>query len=184
MESLTDAVSRALAPRYLVERQIGQGGMATVFLARDTKHERHVAIKVLSPELAQAIGSDRFLREIEVVAGLNHPHILPLHDSGAEEGLLYYVMPYVKGGSLRARIDRNGPLPERDAVQIARGVAGALGFAHRSGIIHRDVKPANILLNEGHALLADFGIAHLIEGEATGLTATGLALGTPAYKRP
>lgn len=158
--------------------------MAVVLLARDTKHDRPVAIKVLSPELTDAIGVQRFQREIEVVAGLNHPNILPLHDSGEAGGFAYYVMPYLASGSLRHRIEREGRLPQGDAVRIVREIADALGFAHRNGIIHRDVKPGNILLSEGHALLADFGIAHLATGATETLTGEGLALGTPAYLSP
>ncbi|MFO7588975.1 MAG: serine/threonine-protein kinase [Gemmatimonadota bacterium] len=184
METILDSVGSALLPRYVVEREIGRGAMAVVLLARDTKHDRPVAIKVLSPELTDAIGAQRFGREIEVVAGLNHPHILPLHDSGAAAGFLYYVMPYVGGGSLRHRIEREGRLPNADAVRIVREVADALGFAHRHGVIHRDVKPGNILLSEGHALLADFGIAHLVSGVKETLTGSGLALGTPTYVSP
>jgi hypothetical protein len=184
METILDSVGSALLPRYVVEREIGRGAMAVVLLARDTKHDRPVAIKVLSPELTDAIGAQRFGREIEVVAGLNHPHILPLHDSGETAGFLYYVMPYVDGGSLRHRIEREGRLPQADAVRIVREVADALGFAHRHGVIHRDVKPGNILLSEGHALLADFGIAHLVSGMKETLTGSGLALGTPTYVSP
>jgi len=184
METVLESVRRALSPRYEVEREIGHGAMAVVLLARDAKHDRPVAIKVLSPELTDAIGAQRFQREIEVVAGLNHPHILPLHDSGQAAGYLYYVMPYVSGGSLRERIEREGRLPQSDAVRIVREVADALGFAHRNGVIHRDVKPGNILLSEGHALIADFGIAHLASGAKETLTGSGLALGTPTYVSP
>ncbi len=184
METVLESVRRALSPRYEAEREIGRGAMAVVFLARDTKHDRPVAIKVLGAELTDAIGAQRFQREIEVVAGLNHPHVLPLHDSGQAAGFLYYVMPYVAGGSLRQRIEREGELPQSDAVRIVREVADALGFAHRNGIIHRDVKPGNILLSEGHALIADFGIAHLASGARETLTGSGLALGTPTYVSP
>jgi serine/threonine-protein kinase len=184
METVLESVRRALSPRYEVEREIGRGAMAVVLLARDAKHDRPVAIKVLSPELTDAIGAQRFQREIEVVAGLNHPHILPLHDSGQAAGYLYYVMPYVAGGSLRERIAREGRLPQSDAVRIVREIADALGFAHRNGVIHRDVKPGNILLSEGHALIADFGIAHLASGAKETLTGSGLALGTPTYVSP
>ena len=184
MELLLDSIGAALLPRYVVESEIGRGTMAVVLLARDTKHDRPVAIKVLSPELTDAIGAQRFQREIEVVAGLNHPNILPLHDSGEAGGFAYYVMPYLKSGSLRHRIEREGRLPQGDAVRIVREIADALGFAHRNGVIHRDVKPGNILLTEGHALLADFGIAHLATGARETLTGEGLALGTPAYLSP
>jgi serine/threonine-protein kinase len=153
------AVARALAGRYQLEREIGRGGMATVYLARDLKHDRDVAIKVLHPDLGAALGSDRFLSEIRTTARLQHPHILPLLDSGNADGLLYYVMPLVTGETLRARLHRELQLPVDDAVRIAREVADALGYAHSLGVIHRDVKPENILLHEGEAMLADFGIA-------------------------
>ena len=184
MDLLLDSIGTALLPRYVVESEIGRGTMAIVLLARDTKHDRPVAIKVLSPELTDAIGAQRFQREIEFVAGLNHPNILPLHDSGEAGGFAYYVMPYLSGGSLRHRIEREGHLAQGDAVRIVREIADALGFAHRNGVIHRDVKPGNILLSEGHALLADFGIAHLATGATETLTGEGLALGTPAYLSP
>jgi len=184
VETVRANMDPALADRYSIERELGEGAMALVFLAHDLKHDRQVAIKVLKPELASAIGVDRFRREIEVVAGLTHPHILPLYDSGQAAGLLYYVMPYIEGESLRARLKREGRLPVRDAIRITREIADALGFAHRYGIIHRDVKPGNILLTDDHARLADFGIAHLAETESSTLTGTGLALGTPAYFSP
>jgi len=180
-----ERITAALADSYRVEAEIDTGGMATVYRARDLKHERVVAIKVLRPDLAEAIGADRFLREIRTTANLSHPHILPLHDSGEADGFLFYVMPFVRGESLRDRLDREGPLPVEDAVQIAREVAGALAYAHREGVIHRDIKPANILLEEGHALLADFGIAQARAGaEETRLTRGGMSLGTPAYMSP
>ena len=185
---MTDAMASlasALADRYTVERELGAGGMAVVYLARDLKHERKVAVKVLRPELAAAIGADRFLREIRIAANLNHPHILPLHDSGEADGYLYYVMPYAKGESLRDRMDREKQLPLADAVNIASEVADALGSAHRNNVIHRDIKPENILLEEGHAVVADFGVARAIEeAEETKLTETGIAIGTPAYLSP
>ena len=179
-------VQRVLADRYRVERVIGEGGMATVYLAEDLKHRRRVAVKVMRPELAATLGGDRFLREIEIAARLNHPHILPLHDSGEAEGVLYYVMPWVEGETLASRIAREGELPVAEALRIAREVAEALGHAHRHGVVHRDVKPANILLGEGHALVADFGIARALaaEGGGQGITATGLAIGTPQYMSP
>ena len=148
----------ALADRYRIERELGRGGMATVFLAEDLKHRRRVAIKVLDPEVAAAIGSERFLREIEVAAGLNHPHILALHESGAADGLLYYVMPFAEGESLRQRLEREKQLPLAEALRITREVADALDYAHRRGLVHRDIKPENILLQDGRALVADFGI--------------------------
>ncbi|HEU5261101.1 MAG TPA: serine/threonine-protein kinase, partial [Gemmatimonadales bacterium] len=175
----------ALAGRYTIERTLGRGGMATVYLARDLRHQRAVAVKVLRPDLFDSSGRERFLREIEIAAGLQHPNILPLHDSGAADGLLYYVMPYVEGESLRDRLDRENQLPVDEALRIAREVAEALGYAHGHGIVHRDIKPANVLLSAGHALVMDFGIAHAIS-EAGGpqLTERGIAVGTPAYMSP
>src|SRR5438034_814242 len=152
----------ALADRYTIERELGRGGMATVYLAQDLKHHRKVAIKVLKPELAAALGPERFLQEIEIAAGLTHPHILPLHDSGEATGLLYYVMPYVEGETLRNRLDRAGQLPLAEAVQITREVADALSYAHSHDVVHRDIKPENILLEAGHAVVSDFGIARAI----------------------
>jgi eukaryotic-like serine/threonine-protein kinase len=175
----------ALDGRYRVERELGAGGMATVYLATDLRHDRDVAIKVLHPELGAALGSDRFLAEIRTTARLQHPHILPLLDSGAADGLLYYVMPYVTGETLRARLEREGQLRIDDALLIAREVADALGAAHALGIVHRDIKPENILLQGGHALVADFGIALAVQ-HAGGqrMTQTGLSLGTPQYMSP
>src|SRR5512145_2817964 len=153
--------------------------MATVFLAHDVRHDRPVALKVVRPEVAAALGAERFLREIKVTAGLNHPHILPLLDSGEAGGCLYYVMPYVEGESLRQRLDREGQLPLEDALQIAREVAGALSHAHGRGIVHRDIKPENILLSGGHARVADFGIARAFSmAGGDSLTETGLVIGT------
>ncbi|HSE28296.1 MAG TPA: serine/threonine-protein kinase, partial [Gemmatimonadales bacterium] len=175
----------ALAGRYDLERELGAGGMATVYLARDLRHDRRVAVKVLRSDLAAALGRDRFLREIRTVAALSHPNILPLHDSGEAAGTLYYVMPLATGESLRERLARASQLPFDEALQITREVAGALDYAHRQGVIHRDIKPENILLSEGHAVVADFGIAAVLG--ATGedkLTSTGLAVGTPAYMSP
>src|SRR5438067_12442417 len=185
---LADLIARlqaALADRYTIERELGRGGMATVYLAQDRKHHRRVAIKVLKPELAAALGPERFLQEIEIAAGLTHPHILPLHDSGEATGLLYYVMPYVEGETLRNRLDRAGQLPVAEAVQITREVADALSHAHRHDVVHRDIKPENILLEAGHAVVSDFGIARAITAAAGGsLTGTGLALGQPGYMSP
>lgn len=182
---LLDRVREALTHRYEVEKEIGRGGMATVFLAEDPKHRRKVALKVLDPDLAEAVGADRFLREIEIAANLTHPHILPLFDSGKAGNLLYYVMPFVEGESLRSRLEREKQLPVADAVTIAREVASALAFAHEKGVIHRDVKPANILLEAGHAVLADFGIAHAVAlAEEGRQTRPGVSLGTPAYMSP
>src|SRR6184192_1828503 len=175
----------ALAGRYTIERELGRGGMATVYLAQDRKHHRQVAIKVLKPELAAALGTERFLREIDTAARLTHPHILPLHDSGEAEGFLFYVMPYVEGESLRDRLSREKQLPLGDALQIAREVADALSYAHNQDVVHRDIKPENILFEAGHAVVTDFGIARAITaagGEK--LTGTGIAVGTPAYMSP
>ena len=177
----------AVGDRYEIMRELGRGGMATVFLARDVKHEREVAIKVLHPELAASLGGDRFEREIRLAAKLQHPHILGLYDSGASGSLLYYVMPFVQGESLRDRLNREGMLPVDDATAIALEVSGALGYAHAQGIIHRDIKPENILLQNGHALVADFGIARAIGEAGSGgqkLTQTGMSVGTPVYMAP
>jgi serine/threonine protein kinase len=185
MADVMDRLRSALADRYAIEREVGRGGMATVYLARDLKHDRHVALKVFHSELAQVLGPERFLREVKVTAQLHHPHILPLYDSGSADGLLYYVMPYVEGESLRDRLEREKQLPLEDALQISREVAEALAYAHSHDVIHRDIKPENILLESGHAVVADFGIARAITvagGER--LTATGMALGTPAYMSP
>jgi len=175
----------ALSERYRLERELGQGGMATVFLAEDLKHDRHVAIKVLHPELSAVLGGERFLAEIKLTAQLQHPHILGLIDSGECDGLLYYVMPFVDGETLRARLVRETQLPVKDAVRLATEVAAALEFAHRRGVIHRDIKPENILLQDGQALVADFGIALAVQ-QAGGhrITQTGLSLGTPSYMSP
>jgi tRNA A-37 threonylcarbamoyl transferase component Bud32/TolB-like protein/tetratricopeptide (TPR) repeat protein len=175
----------ALADRYAIQREIGSGGMATVYLAQDLKHNRQVAVKVLDPNLAQTLGAERFLREIETAAKLAHPHILPLFDSGEADGFLYYVMPYVRGESLRSRLTKEKQLPVEDAVQITREIADALAYAHEEGVIHRDVKPANIMLEAGHAVLADFGLAHAVaEAKDERITRTGTSLGTPAYMSP
>ncbi len=181
-----ETLASGLADRYRVERELGQGGMAVVYLAHDVRHGRRVALKVLRAELAAILGAERFLQEIKTTANLQHPHILPLHDSGEVNGLVYYVMPYVEGESLRDRLNREKQLAIPDAVRIATEVAGALDYAHRHGVVHRDIKPENILLHEGRALVADFGIAlaaSRTEG-ATRLTETGLSLGTPAYMAP
>ena len=175
----------ALAGQYAIERELGRGGMATVYLAQDRKHGRPVAIKVLAPELAAAVGRERFLREIETAARLTHPHILPLHDSGEADGLLYYVMPYVEGESLRDRLTREHQLSIEDAISITREVASALSYAHSHDVIHRDVKPENILLSGGEAIVADFGIAGALDAAGGAkLTRTGVVLGTPAYMSP
>src|SRR5436309_3375401 len=186
MPDLLAVLRDALADRYAVERELGRGGMATVFLAEDLKHRRPVAIKVLHPELAAAVGAERFLREIEIAARLQHPHILPLYDSGAAGSLLYYVMPYVEGESLRDRLNREKQLGLEDAVRITTEVAGALAYAHSHGVVHRDIKPENILLSGGTAVVADFGIARALSvaGESQPLTQTGTVVGTPAYMSP
>ena len=181
-----DRLRAALAATYRIEREIGQGGMATVFLATDLKHHRSVAIKVLRPELAQSLGPERFLREIEIAAKLQHPNILPVYDSGDADGVLYYVMPFVEGESLRDRLQREGPLPPAEALRIAGEVTDALDYAHRQGIIHRDIKPANILLSQRHAVIADFGIARAVTASTTSpeLTQVGMSVGSPAYMSP
>jgi serine/threonine protein kinase len=183
---LLEHLKAALKDEYDVERELGQGGMATVFLARDVKHGRQVAIKVLHDDLAMAMGADRFRREIQIATSLSHPHILPLYDSGEANGSLYYVMPYVEGESLRHRLDREKILPIEDALRITQEVASALDFAHRKNIVHRDIKPENILIEEGHAVVADFGIARAVSsiGNTAALTQTGVSLGTPTYMSP
>jgi serine/threonine-protein kinase len=185
VSDLVSQLTSALADRYRIERELGQGGMATVYLGHDLKHDRDVAIKVLHPDLGAALGGERFLTEIRTTARLQHPHILPLLDSGAADSFLYYVMPYVSGETLRARLERERQLPIEDALRIAREVADALGAAHALGIIHRDIKPENILLQGGHALVADFGIALAVQHAAgQRMTQTGLSLGTPQYMSP
>ncbi len=186
MADLLDSLREALADRYAVERELGRGGMATVFLAEDRKHRRSVAIKVLHAELAAALGAERFLREIDIAARLQHPHILPLYDSGSAAGFLYYVMPYVEGESLRDRLTREKQLAFEDALRIATEVAGALAYAHSRGVVHRDIKPENIMLSGGTAVVADFGIARAVTaaGEGKQLTQTGTIIGTPAYMSP
>src|SRR6059036_4023198 len=168
MPDLLETLRDALAGRYAVERELGRGGMATVFLAEDLKHRRPVAIKVLHPELAAAVGAERFLREIEIAARLQHPHILALYDSGAAAGFLYYVMPYVEGESLRDRLTREKQLPQDDALRIATEVAGALAYAHSHGVVHRDIKPENIMLSGGTAVVTDFGIARAVSAAEIG----------------
>ncbi|HUQ18892.1 MAG TPA: protein kinase, partial [Gemmatimonadaceae bacterium] len=178
-------LTTAISDRYRIERELGRGGMATVYLAEDVRHNRKVAVKVLHPELAAVLGAERFLAEIRVTANLQHSHILPLFDSGQADGQLFYVMPYVEGESLRGLLDRERQLPIDDAVMLTREVADALDYAHRKGVIHRDIKPENILLHDGHALVADFGIALAVTNAGGGrLTQTGLSLGTPQYMSP
>ena len=185
MAELLARLRGVLADRYAIDRELGHGGAATVYLAQDLKHGRRVAIKVLRPELAAALGAERFLREIEIAARLSNPHILPLHDSGEAAGFLYYVMPFVEGESLRDRLNRERQLPVEEAVRIAREVATALSHAHGHNLVHRDIKPENILLSGGEAVVADFGIARaLVAAGADKLTDTGLAVGTPGYMSP
>jgi len=185
VNDLQSRLAAALAGRYTIERELGRGGMSIVFLARDLRHDRQVGVKVLRPELAAALGSERFLREIKVAAGLAHPHIVPLFDSGEADGALFYVMPYLEGESLRHRLGREGALPLELALQVARDVADALDYAHRHNIVHRDIKPENILLQAGHAVVSDFGIARAISAAGGArMTGTGLAVGTPDYMSP
>ncbi len=184
---MIDTVERlrsVLAERYAIDCELGRGGMATVYLARDLKHNRSVAIKVLRPDLAESIGYARFLREIRIASRLTHPNILPLYDSGTSDGLVFYVMPHVAGESLRERIRREGPLPVSEAVNIAREVAEALDYAHQEDVVHRDIKPGNILLEAGRAVIADFGLARAIHAAADDVSSSGLAVGTPAYMSP
>jgi non-specific serine/threonine protein kinase len=184
MAAPIEALRHALSDRYRVEHEIGRGGMATVYLADDLKHRRKVALKVLHPDRAAAIGQDRFLREIEIAARLTHPHILPLHDSGAADGQLYYVTPYIPGGSLRNKLEREKQLPLEDALQIVREIASALGHAHNEGLVHRDIKPENILISDGIALVADFGIARAMSAADHHLTTGSAVIGTPRYMAP
>jgi serine/threonine-protein kinase len=160
-------LNAALTGRYSVEREIGRGGMATVYLARDVRHSRPVAVKVLHPELAISLGTDRFLREIQIAARLQHSHIVPLYDSGRAGDFLFYVMPYIEGESLRQRLDRERRLPFDEALQLARAVASALDYAHRQQIVHRDIKPENVMLQEGDAMVTDFGIAKAVSEAAS-----------------
>ncbi len=183
MPDLPTVFTDAIRDRYVVDREIGEGGMATVHLARDVRHNRRVAVKVLKSELAASLGAERFLKEIEIAARLTHPHIVPLHDSGQAAGFLYYVMPFIDGESLRTRLLRETRLDTVAALSIAEGVGDALSYAHRQGILHRDIKPENILFSEGHPMVADFGIARAVStAGGTEFTRTGLALGTPGYR--
>jgi serine/threonine protein kinase/tetratricopeptide (TPR) repeat protein len=185
VEDFLQELGTALQGRYSLERELGHGGMATVYLGRDHRHDRLVALKVLLPEVAASLGADRFLREIQIAARLSHPHILPLHDSGRAGRFVYYVMPFVPGETLRARINREGQLPIEDAVTIGREVAGALGYAHSHDVVHRDIKPENILFLGGHAVVVDFGIGRAIgSAEEDHITQPGLTIGTPGYMSP
>jgi serine/threonine-protein kinase len=185
MTDITERLKVAIADRYRIERELGTGGMATVYLAEDLKHQRRVAIKVLRPELAAVLGAERFVQEITTTAQLQHPHILPLFDSGTADGFLYYVMPSIQGETLRNKLDREKQLGVEEAVRITREVADALDYAHRNGVIHRDIKPENILLHDGRPMVADFGIALAVSAAAGGrMTETGLSLGTPHYMSP
>ena len=178
-------LNAALAGHYIVDSELGRGGMALVYLARDVRHERFVALKTLRPEIAMALGRERFLREIKLAARLQHPNILPVYDSGVVDGLLFYVMPFVEGESLRERLLREPQLPLDDALQIAREVADALSYAHSHDVVHRDIKPENIMLSGGHAIVTDFGIARAVSAAGGDkLTETGLVIGTPAYMPP
>src|SRR5947207_6908009 len=181
----TERLNSALADRYRIERELGAGGMATVYLAEDLKHKRRVAVKVLKPELAAVLGAERFVQEITTTAALQHPHILPLFDSGEADGFLFYVMPFIDGETLRAKLDRETQLGIDESVRITREVADALDYAHRHGVIHRDIKPENILLHDGRPMVADFGIALALSAAAGGrMTETGMSLGTPHYMSP
>ncbi|MGH7742107.1 MAG: serine/threonine-protein kinase [Candidatus Eiseniibacteriota bacterium] len=186
MDETAKKLTDSLADRYRITRKLGEGGMASVYLGEDLKHGREVAIKVMRPELAEALGKERFLREIQLLARLQHPHILGLVDSGEAHGTLYYVMPYLEDGSLRARLDRESELPVADVLQILREIAGALEHAHSKGVVHRDIKPANVLFSSGHAQVADFGIARIVSesDSPTALTTAGVSLGTPQYMSP
>ena len=185
MPDFVPRLEAALEGRYRIERKLGQGGMATVYLAVDLRHEREVALKVLVPELVSAVGSTRFLREIRIAAGLRHPHILPLLDSGDADGFLYYTMPVVRGGSLRDRLKREKQLPVDEAVFIVSEVAGALSHSHANGVIHRDIKPSNIMLDEGRAVVTDYGIALVVQSASKDrLTASGFSPGSPEYMSP
>lgn len=181
---MRDRLAIALVDRYTIERELGRGGMATVYLARDLKHRREVALKVLDPELTHALGSERFRREIEIAARLQHSHILTVFDSGETDGMLWYTMPFVEGESLRDLLSRDRELSIDVTFQLLSEIADALDYAHAQGVIHRDIKPENILLSGGHALVADFGIARAMHEETGRLTSTGLAIGTPAYMSP
>jgi TolB-like protein/Flp pilus assembly protein TadD len=185
LPELQERLQAALANRYTIQREVGRGGMATVYLAQDLRHRRPVALKILHPHLAANVGADRFEREVEIAARLSHPHILTLIDSGEVDGLLYYVMPFIEGESLRGRLDRERQLPVEEALEITRHVAAALAYAHARGVIHRDIKPENVMLHEGEPMVTDFGIAKAVSAAGAGhLTETGTVIGTPAYMSP
>ncbi len=185
MPEITARLSTALADRYKIESHLGEGGMANVYLAEDLKHHRKVAVKVLRPELAAVLGAERFVKEIETTANLQHPHILPLFDSGEADSFLYYVMPFIDGETLRDKLNRETQLGIDEAVSITTAIADALDYAHRQNVIHRDIKPENILLHDGRPMVADFGIALAVSAAAGGrMTETGLSLGTPHYMSP
>src|SRR5947207_9156132 len=190
-ELLREQLQACLGAAYTIERELGRGGMATVFLARAVKHHRHVALKVLDPQLAASLGTERFLAEIRGTANMQHPNVLPLFDSGEKNGLLFYVMPFVAGESLRAKLDREGRFPIDEALRIASAIASALDFAHRHDVVHRDIKPENVLLSDGVPMVADFGIAKAVVNSQLndastnpGLTRAGQAVGTPSYMSP
>ena len=186
MSTVESRLAEALAGHYAIEREVGAGGMATVYLARDVKHDRLVALKVLRPEFSAALGSERFPREIKFVAQFNHPHILSLYDSGEAQGFLFYVMPYVEGESLRDRLAREKQLPVADAIRIMKEVADALAYSHARGVVHRDIKPGNVLLSGRHAVVTDFGVAKAVTASAAKdtMTTVGMAVGTPHYMAP
>ncbi|HEX5635432.1 MAG TPA: protein kinase, partial [Gemmatimonadales bacterium] len=186
MKDLLERLRAALADRYAIDREIGRGGTARVYAAQDLRHRRVVALKVLRPEISIMLGADRFLREIEIAARLQHPHVVPLFDSGERDGLVYYVMPLLAGETLRERLAREGRLPIAEVVRLSREVADALGYAHRQGVVHRDVKPENVRLAEGHAFVMDFGVARALYSatQHEGITTAGLSVGTPAYMAP
>jgi serine/threonine-protein kinase len=185
MPTIDPRLAGALSDKYRLDRELGAGGMATVYLADDLRHQRKVAVKVIRPELGAAIGAERFSREITTTANLRHPNILPLFDSGEGAGLVYYVMPFIDGETLRDRLKRDTQLPIADAMRIADEVADALEYAHSRGVVHRDIKPENVLLENGHAVVADFGIAQAVRGGSDDkLTMTGMSIGTPHYMSP
>jgi serine/threonine protein kinase len=183
-DSLRQKLQDVLAGRYAIERELGRGGMAIVFLARDLRHDRTVAIKLLQPEITSSLTAERFLREIRITARLQHPNVLGLFDSGAEAGFCYYVMPYVEGETLRERLERQGPLALAEVIGVAADLCGALAYAHSRGVIHRDIKPENVLFSAGTAMLADFGLARAISEGQRSITVAGMSLGTPPYMSP